>query len=129
MRYLYKTLLILVIVGCSRQIEIYKSKIINYKWTPISIEGNKSVPRNAYIVLKESSFSGFGGCNDFNGTITLTKDFIIFKFKDIDTKVCEDIYLESKFIKAVSKTTNLVVKGKSLYFKNEDDNTLITLTR
>ena len=129
MRYLI-LLISFLFIACTSQYKLFQSKIEGQN---LFLEhfGNleKDTPKNAVIVLYNGTFRGFGGCNDYNGTFTMNKDFIHFKLSDIGTKVCSESYKESEYFQELVKTTNLVIKGKRVLFKNRYNKTLLIFTK
>jgi len=122
--------LLFFILGCTNQYKLFKCKIQDRKFFLESF-ANSSIqaPKNANITLGNGTFEGFGGCNKFNGTFTMDKDYIHFKIKDIETKVCNQLYKERNYIKLIVKSTNLIIKGKKVLFNNQYDTTLMTFMR
>ena len=126
------TAVLLTIIACTpKQITIFKRHISDKTLTLVSIDkngidGNTTVPNNVTLKISpDSTFKGFGGCNDYNGTYLLNRDYINFKISNIGEKVCDNIYEEGIYIKKLVKSKKIVVQGKKIYFEDIDDKRLL----
>lgn len=118
---------LLITIACTpKQITIFKRHISNKTLTLVSMDENITIPNNVTLKISpDSTFKGFGGCNDYNGTYLLNRDYINFKISNIREKVCDNIYEEGIYIKKLVKSKKIVVQGKKIYFENIDDKRLL----
>ena len=122
---------LLITIACSpKQITIFKKNIANRHLTLVSFDENVTVPKNVTIrISSKNTFKGFGGCNDYNGTYTLNRDYINFKIIKLGTKVCDSTYQEGIYIRKLVKSKKIVVQGKKIYFESKDDKKLLTFKK
>jgi heat shock protein HslJ len=120
----------LFFISCTNQYKLFQTKLQD-KNLFLESFGNleESAPKNAIVVLSNGTFKGFGGCNDYNGVFTMNKDFIHFKLKDVGVKVCDDSLRESKYLKYLVKSTNIVIQGKKVMFRDSNDKNLLIFKR
>jgi len=115
-----------IYIGCSSQYKLFKTKLKDQNLYLESF-GNleESAPKKAFIILSNGIFKGFAGCNDYNGTFTMNRDFLHFKLQDVGVKVCNDSLKEGQFLKYLVKSTNIIIQGKKVYFRNQKDENLL----
>ena len=126
---------LIFIIGCTpRQIKIFKKHISEHNLTLSKLDNNISNIDSINITItpnkefESGTFKGFAGCNDYNGTFTLNRDYINFALKDMGQRVCENLDIESKYIHKLVKSKKLVIKGKKIFFKDKNENWLLTFT-
>ena len=129
MRYI-AVFFIVLLTACTNQYKLFKNYIEDEN---LFLERfgatSKIVPKNAVIVLSNGSFKGFGGCNDYSGTYYIKKKFIHFKLNSIGEKVCKESYNEREYLETLVKTTNLLIEGKRVIFKDRDNRVLLVFRR
>jgi len=125
MRYLTIAIAI-ILLGCTSQYKLFRDKIQDQNLFLEQFgDAEKVPPRSAVIVLSKGEFKGFGGCNDYNGTYTMDKNYIHFKINDIGTEVCDELYKEREYINQLVKTTNILIKGNRVLFTNKNKEPLL----
>ena len=121
------TTTLLAVVACTpKQITIFKKHISNKTLKLVAMDQNMTIPKNITIkIAPDKTFKGFGGCNDYNGTYILNRDYINFKISNIKEKVCDNTYQEGVYIKNLVKSKQIVLKGKKIYFEDVNSKKLL----
>ncbi|WP_062052728.1 META domain-containing protein [Aquimarina longa] len=82
-----------------------------------------------YIIFNkdDNSASGFSGCNQFSSKYTIEKETISFASPMYTKMYCEKTaMLEKKFISTLTKSKIRVVKGDSLFLKDNNNTILLS---
>ena len=101
------------------------------RWNLVSLSNANTAldktPGTAYLILnKDSTVTGNGGCNSFDGKYSLGKDNAIYFGEMARTNLsCSAIDLERRFINALAKTDNYYVKGDTLSLNRGRFNSLV----
>ena len=120
----------LLLLGCTSQYRLFREKIKDQNlFLEYFGDLEQEPPQNAVIVLSNGTFRGYGGCNDYNGTFSINRDFIHFKLNDIGTEVCDEIYKEREYLTKLVNSTNIFIKGKKILFTDRDKKTLLIYTK
>ncbi|WP_159021439.1 META domain-containing protein [Formosa sp. L2A11] len=83
----------------------------------------KELP-NIEINAKANAFLGYAGCNTINGSIFSEQSKIRFTKIVTTKKMCPTLDNETKFIKALERSTQFKIENNRLYLSNPDGNTL-----
>lgn len=90
------------------------------RWNLIALSNTKIPAEKTsgtmyFILNKDSTVTGNGGCNIFRGKYSLRKDNVIFFGEIVRTNIaCPDIDLERKYIDALAKADQYNLKGDTL---------------
>ena len=127
---------LIFIIGCApKQLSIFKKHISEHNLTLSKLDDNISNIDKINIIItpnnefKGGTFKGFSGCNDYNGTFTLNRDYINFAIKDMGQRVCEKLEIESKYIHKLVESKKIVIQGKKIFFKDKNENWLMTFKK
>lgn len=125
------TTILFVIVACApKQITIFKRHISSKTLKLVAFDNNITVADNVVIkITPDKKFKGFAGCNDYNGTYSLNRDYINFKIDTQGTKVCDNTYQEGIYIRNLVKSKKIIVQGKKIYFEDKNDKRLLTFKK
>jgi len=116
--------------GCTTLNTLFNVKIENKNLSLTSFgNSTQEAPKNATLILSDGTFTGFGGCNNFNGEFDINKYYIHFTINNVGTKVCSQTYKEGEYFKKLVNTTHLVIMGNKLLFKDKYEQTLLTFTK
>lgn len=109
---------------------------INGEWILDAMNGKKIGQANfangmptLVINTVEKTGSGFGGCNRFNGTLTIFDGKKIKIEKIIATKMFCDGVAENDYLSALRNATNFAVEAGKLVLKNDAGKALATFVR
>ena len=121
------TAILFLTVACApKQITIFKRHISNKTLKLVAFDNNITTPNKVTIkILPNKTFKGFAGCNDYNGTYSLNRDYINFKIDKQGTKVCDNTYQEGIYIRSLVKSKKIIVQGKKIYFEDKNDKRLL----
>jgi len=118
-----------------KQITIFKKYISKQNLVLSKLDKNSSNLDKINITITPNSefesgtFKGFAGCNDYNGTFTLNRDYINFYIKNMGTKVCKNLDTESKYIHKLAKSKKIIIKGDKIFFEDKYENWLMTFKK
>ena len=120
------TILLITIACTPKQIRIFKRHISGKTLKLVSMDKNITISDKVTIKISpDSTFKGFGACNDYNGTYLLNRDYINFKISNLGTKVCDNTYQEGIYIRDLVKSKKIVVQGKKIYFEDINEKKIL----
>lgn len=87
------------------------------KEVPVQISGNTA--KNAHLIFETSAkaYRGFGGCNNINGTYSISSGKINFKAMSARLADCPDVPFETTFLSALNEVDKYVVTGNTMVLK------------
>jgi len=124
------------LIGCSpKQVTIFKKYISEHNLTLTKLDDNSSYLTGTNIIIvpkeefKNGTFKGFDGCNDYNGTFTLNRDYINFYIKEIDHNPCTEVDTENLYLKKLAKSKKILIKGEKIFFQDKNENWLMSFKK
>ncbi len=134
MKYFIILFIVFITSGCSPKISPdagwarQRWVVVEMKGVPVQQSGSR---RDAYISFEvnEKKFAGNGGCNQLNGSYSISKSSISFT-DVISTKMsCEDIAFEETFLSTLGSVDRYEVRDNDLLLKKKRETVLILRAR
>ena len=99
-----------------------KFALAETRWKLVELNGKKvktSNNKDYYIELdsKSGKFSAYAGCNKISGMyVNKSTDKLMFSKMNATEMACNNMNLESEFMKGLANVDNYMLEGKNLHF-------------
>lgn len=108
-----------------------KPQLSSFEWTVVSINGTSNFSKKPTIIfsVKDETFSGNGGCNNFGGRFTLKGNKISFG-QVVSTKMyCKNIDTEDRFFSTIETVDSYKVENDMLVLFNKSNEVVMRLAQ